>query len=182
MKLRIKKKTAKDIEKEKKEKQKRAANVRRRKADNLRRNSGLKMKKVHLHQETLTDLKTLAKQHGFVTSDDELGYDDLSCLITLFADYLLNNNSFEAIDYETIMLKRLHLTVKYCQYEDDSLVAMDEYEISELLQNYNYTLQEETIKLLLGREASESDFDWSDDIINALSDEEKVKSTIDALT
>ena len=168
-------------EEEKKEEQKKAANERRKKADRIRKQSGLKTKRVHLHQETLNDLKALAEMHGFNTSDSELGYDELSCLVTLLADLLLDKNSFNTVDYETAMLKRLHLTVKHCLYEDDSINAMDIYEISELLREYSYTLQEETIELLLGREATDLDFDWSDDVIKALADEEKVKSAIDVL-
>ncbi|WP_447073649.1 hypothetical protein [Vibrio alginolyticus] len=165
-------------EEEKKEEQKKAANERRKKADRIRKQSGLKTKRVHLHQETLNDLKALAEMHGFNTSDSELGYDELSCLVTLLADLLWDKSSFNAVDYETAMLKRLHLTVKHCQYEDDSINAMDMYEISELLREYSYTLQEEILEFLLGREATESDFEWSDDVINALADEERVRSTI----
>lgn len=165
-------------EEEKKEEQKKAANERRKKADRIRKQSGLKTKRVHLHQETLNDLKALAEIHGFSTSDSELGYDELSCLVTLLADLLWDKNSFNTVDYETAMLKRLHLTVKYCLYKDDLMFAMDMCEISELLGEYSYTLQEETIELLLGREATDLDFDWSDDVIKALADEEKVKDVI----
>ncbi|MCA2016122.1 hypothetical protein LDJ79_08370 [Vibrio tritonius] len=175
-------KSVKEIEDEKKEEKRKAAYERRKKADNIRKYSGLKMKKVHLHQETLMDLKTLARLYGFKTSDDELGYDDLSCLITLLSDILLKKNSFKAMDFEAAMLKRLHLTVKYCQYEDNSILAMDEYEISALLRDYKYTLPKTTIELLLGRDAVESDFDWSNDVIDALANERKVKAVINEIT
>ncbi|TOP09851.1 hypothetical protein CGH22_25460, partial [Vibrio parahaemolyticus] len=80
-----------------------AANERRKKADRIRKQSGLKTKRVHLHQETLNDLKALAAMHGFSTSDSELGYDELSCLVTLLADLLWDKNSFNTVDYETAM-------------------------------------------------------------------------------
>ena len=182
MNLKVKKKTVEEIEEEKKDEKKKADNARRKKADKIRKDSGLKMKKIHLHQETLRDLKKVAEERGFETSDDELGYDDLSCLITLLTDHFLDNESFETTDYDTVMLKRLHLTVKHCQYEDDSIFAMDEYDIAELFQSYKYTLKEETIELLLDRKASDDDFNWSPDVINALADEKTVKLVILKLT
>ncbi len=170
--------TAEEIEENRKEKQKIAAYKRRKKADNKWKNSGLKMKKVQLHQETLDGLKSIAEKRRFHFSSEELGYDDISLLVTMLVDWELGDGSFDVTDHETVVLKRLHLTAKYCTTDNDERKAMDITEIQKLFEDCGYSLRKDTIWRLLRREVSEVDLNWSPDVINALLDEEQVKTVI----
>ncbi|EHU4977828.1 TPA: hypothetical protein ACN311_002379 [Vibrio parahaemolyticus] len=160
------------------EKKRIAAYKRRKKADNKWKNSGLKMKKIQLHQETLNGLKSIAEKRRFHFSSEELGYDDISLLITMLVDWELGDGSFDVTDHETVVLKRLHLTAKYCMKDNDERKAMDITEIQKLFEDCDYSLRKDTIQRLLRREVSETDLNWSPDVIRALLDEEQVKTVI----
>lgn len=142
-----------------------------------RKDSGRNFKKIYLNEETLDELVTLAFERNF-PNPKKLGYDTLSGLVTMLVDWYAQERSFGVCDYETADLKQLHLTVKYCKKETDMLCPMDNEEIRDLFIECKYSLNRDLIENLIMRPPTDEDMRWSDDLIDALFDEDKVKEVI----